>query len=354
LRDKFFWLNKTYELKDISLKARSHLFKDGHRYDTSKFSLNKLLAQLGKSLDTSVSLFPPKVEFMLPKKFSILRKEDVTSHKLSTDQVSKQKNAEIFPYINPSIYLRFGGSKALSNKWQAGQSWLKYVIASQNVSVSPIMPYLGYGETNKDGENTLYRKTLAFPEKPEEMTYPYAFEYFLPLSVRPLTSTLPGKSSFKSLNGRTFSQNYKLTNQIGYFNFGLSGIGRLPRLSRSFFHALFSRNKLDDFRKFKIDYLKIFLMSVPLFHNSEFSFNSSFKIFWTSVFKSKMFFDKLSFRYDFLFNFFIRLQLFPLYASLLYLNNIGTVFDGTFLNNSNIVLYNQYLNFKSYERFIFF
>lgn len=356
MRDKFFWLQKTYELREVGLDARVKLFNHPFKYQTSQYSLNKIIPQLGKSLDTNVILNPPKIDFTFFRKFLISERKPLNSvsNGSTVNSVSK-KLPEVFFSVDPSIYLRFGGPKALSKNWLAGQSWLKFVIASQNVSVASLAPFAGYGKDDDGGEYSLNRSDI--DEKP---VVPYSFEYFLPFSVQSIASTLPLRKSLISpeitglSGGRTFSHNFELADQKGFFNFGLSGIGRLPRLSRSFFHALFSRNKLDDLKKFKTQYLKIFLMSVPLFHNTEFAANSSFKLFWIHLFSQKYSHNATSLKYDFFFNFFSAFQRFPEYATFSHLSNIGSYVDIFSLNDFNLLLYNQYSTIKASKRFQFF
>lgn len=356
MRDKFFWLQKTYELREVGLGARVKLFKQPFKYQTSQYSLNKVIPQLGKSLDTNIILNPPKIDFTFFRKFLISEQKSFNSGlNSSTDNVVSMKLPEVFFSVDPSIYLRFGGPKALSKNWFAGQSWLKFVVASQNVSVASFGPFDGYGKDDDGGEYSLNR-----PDINEKSSIPYSFEYFLPFSIQSITSTLPLKKSFISpeitglSNGRTFSHNFELADQKGFFNFGLSGIGRLPRLSRSFFHVLFSRNKLDDLKKFKIQYLKIFLMSVPLFHNSEFAANASFKLFWMHLFSQKYSHNITNLKYDFFFNFFSAFQRFPEYATFFHLSDIGTSVDIFSLNDFNLLLYNQYSVIKAFKKFQFF
>ena len=63
------------------------------------------------------------------------------------------------------------------------------------------------------------------------------------------------------------------------FNFGIFGIGRLPRLSRSYFHMLFFRNKIQDFVQLKSSFIKLQLMGLPFF--SVYSRSRSFSLFWS-------------------------------------------------------------------------
>lgn len=358
LKDKLFWMSKTYELRQIGTSASSRLFNKTSDAKVSPYSLRKLALQLGKSYDTRVTLVPPNVNFSILKKLIISDKAASTMSKSFGELGDISKLPEIFKYVNPSIYFRFGGSKALSDRWHAGQSWLKFVVASQNVGSVPSSRFGDY-DVLKEKKWTPADVFEMYRTKIDTEGIPVSFEYFLPFSTTSFASTLPSKESIlpfaDSLNGKTISQHFRLRKHQGYFNFGLSGIGRLPRLSRSFFHMLFSRNKLDDFRKLKIEYLRLFLMSVPLFHNSEFSMNSSFKLFWRLLFDANYATTKDSFRYNLLFNSFLNFKIFLLYDKLLHLSQIGTVVDFVNAGDSNsIILQNQYSKIKAYQRFMFF
>ena len=81
------------------------------------------------------------------------------------------------------------------------------------------------------------------------------------------------------------------------FNFGIFGIGRLPRLSRSYFHMLFFRNKIQDFVQLKSSFIKLQLMSLPFF--SIYSRNRSFNLFWSYFLMSR--FQEKPIRYVFIF-----------------------------------------------------
>ena len=147
---------------------------------------------------------------------------------------------------------------------------------------------------------------------------------------------------------------------MSLFNFGLSGVGRLPRLSRSFFHMLFFRNKVQDFMSLKTLLLKVQLMSLPCFFLG-FSENS-FGLFWEfflfdSSYKENSF--SLSRRYLILF------RMSNSYSGSYYLNFdsvFGKPYLGYFLSLSNYLdfnsnrwynLWNQYDSIKAYNKFIF-
>jgi hypothetical protein len=145
----------------------------------------------------------------------------------------------------------------------------------------------------------------------------------------------------------------------GYFNFGLSGVGRLPRLSRSFFHMLFFRNKLEDFKSLKIVLLKLYLMSVPLFNRSDFSTNSSFKLFWSFILgKTESNISEMPLRYSFLFDMFKRYQINLEFSSLIHLSELGSlvqIYPNEHFDSSNIiVLHDQYAKLKAYDKYRFF
>lgn len=329
LKDKDFWLSRNYELQDIrnSISSKERI-KPG--------TFGKFFAQLGKPFNLDVpkafgkyhtsKRSHPLVDLNLWRKakaFEIISKESI-----------KKKRMKALLY--PSIYKRFSGPKANSGRWHKGQSWLKFVVASQNVSVRPQnarkqFPYKPLKKANRlrASMNSLVHSHKFFD------TY---------------VSSRPQFRKFHSPNTA-----YKR----GYFNFGLSGIGRLPRLSRSFFHMLFFRNKLDDFKLLKINFLKLYLMSLPLFNNSDFVPNCSFKVFWSFILGLKTSrFSDLKLRYGILFNNFNCLKQNMELSTYVYHPFFGSLmsyYDSVdFVDGNLLFLNNQYTSLKAHRKFLFF
>lgn len=137
------------------------------------------------------------------------------------------------------------------------------------------------------------------------------------------------------------------------FNFGIFGIGRLPRLSRSYFHMLFFRNKIQDFVQLKSSFIKLQLMALPFF--SIYSRNRSFNLFWSYFLMSQS--RGNSIRYVSIFQFsnfdsFKQLRKFLVaQPSTGYLFGLST---RAFSDSSYINLWNQYSAFSIYDKFLFF
>lgn len=131
------------------------------------------------------------------------------------------------------------------------------------------------------------------------------------------------------------------------FNFGLSGVGRLPRLSRSYFHMLFFRNKIQDFIALKTSFLKLQMMSLPFLFL--YSRNRSFNLFWSSL----LFSESGNIRYSILFdsnsNKHSSVYVDP--YSIINSINYGTLFNFT---SGYLHLHNQYAKIKAFERFSLF
>jgi hypothetical protein len=304
--DKIFWLSRTQEIKQVGLDAKKFLFskRDSffNKIDISTFSLSKLTSQLGNSIDVIIPVLPPKLEFFKNK--PIFLNSSMFSFKNQFIDFKKlTKNIEIMSFLNPNIYLTFGGPKALSTRWHSGQSWLKFVIASQNSSTRPFHSFYGYGQTQMKKRRGVHLPDKAIYELERQSALSNFKTNKTILFENNPKKTLPqinGFGSFisPSLNGKTVAPPFLIPETSGYFNFGLSGIGRLPRLSRSFFHALFSRNKLESFAELKKNYLKLYLSSIPLFQNTAFGNNFSFSVFWKLVMNSNYFFFFDTFRYN--------------------------------------------------------
>ena len=137
------------------------------------------------------------------------------------------------------------------------------------------------------------------------------------------------------------------------FNFGIFGIGRLPRLSRSYFHMLFFRNKIQDFVQLKSSFIKLQLMGLPFF--SIYSRNRSFNLFWSYFLMSQ--FQESSIRYISIFQFSNFNSSRQLRKFLVSQPSSGYIFglstkvskDRCYIN-----LWNQYYAFNIYDKFLFF
>lgn len=333
LKDKNFWFSKIYELQEIRDRVNGK-FKDPKILSHTEASIN-ILDQLGKPLNLDVPMTVPRLALNNENQINLIDKkyfEKTPNQFLSNKQITNFYFS-LLPRLYPDIFLRFGGPKVRSSRWHMGQSWMKFVVATQNASVYPPGPK----QIKKVGAN--------------------------PSTVHKI---LDYKNSFKNSNGKVFQNKFFKTAGIkrkhGFFNFGLSGIGRLPRLSRSFFHMLFFRNKLDDFKKLKTQFLKIYLMSIPRFSDNitvDFNTNTSFKIFWSFLLgysESKL--SYLNLRYSFLFSMFLPNRLNLNFSDFIFHSAFGTIIaqhSNSSLQNSQILLLsNQYINFKSYDRFKFF
>lgn len=324
-------------MEKIGEDIKSHIYGNNSKSKIDGRSLRKILPQLGKALDTRIELFPPNLKFYNSKKYIL---QDSDTFGFNSGLKDSLLNSEFPPSIDPSIFRRYGGSKALSSDWHKGQSWIKYIIATQNLTVVP------YSDQQKV-ETSTNKNVINFPFFGLLTSW---WGNTLDLSKIENDSNLVPKS-----DGRQFGKFEEVASHSGYFNFGLSGIGRLPRLSRSFFHMLFSRNKLDDFRKLKLNYLKIYLMSLPLFNQSELKYNLSFQLFWQSLLKSRGFSNENEFRYNILFKFLGEYVYFPIYSNILTHSSLGTI---TSLNlggsQRSIFLHDQYNQLKTYNKFLFF
>jgi len=337
LYDKVFWLSKSYELQNLS----RHLIEKTASPNSlvNSKSLNQLiLGQLGKPLDLVVPKVVARANTFDKFKLGLVD-FNTSGSKAATKIVDREllKRDMFLQRIYPDIFVRAGGPKISSRQWHMGQSWMKFVVASQNISVAPIS---SDSELNKffseDKVSSSLNDIISPIWRTERLGYngqPRQTKFVMSLDTRP---------------------------KHGYFNFGLSGIGRLPRLSRSFFHILFFRNKLDDFKRLKSVFLKLYLMSIPLFNKSDFFTNSSFKLFWSFVLglsDSRVFVFPL--RYSFLLNnMFRQYQVNPEFSSLIHLPELGTivsVHSREYLTSSNIlILHNQYDKLKAYQKYKFF
>lgn len=333
LKDKNFWFSKIYELQEIRDRVTGK-FKDLNMSSHTEAS-GIILDQLGKPLNLDVPMTVPRLALNKENQINLIDKKSFEKN-LNHFRNNKELTNFYFsllPRLYPDIFVRFGGPKVRSSRWHMGQSWMKFVIATQNASVYPP----GRKQIKKVGANpsTVY-------------------------------NVVDYKNSFKNPDRKVFQNKFLKTAGIkrkhGFFNFGLSGIGRLPRLSRSFFHMLFFRNKLDDFKKLKIQFLKIYLMSIPKFSDNvtvDFNNNTSFRIFWSFLLgssESKL--SHLNLRYSFLFNMFLSDRLNLDFSNLIFHSAFGTIISlhsNLSLKSSQILLLsNQYINFKSYDRFKFF
>lgn len=337
LHDKDFWLSKNYELQQIRDRISASFGRSSENLKIQKF--RAILDQFGKPLDTTVPTSLPKMQFFgQENKFNL---GDSKFIKLNSELFQNNLNSnarsrppKILPYIYPDIFMRFGGPKASSRRWHLGQSWMKFVVATQNVSVFP---------EGKRRFQKHYRNNQKLRSVLDSVVQPGSFS--IGFDGKP--------KQYK------FSKLPEIKRRYGFFNFGLSGIGRLPRLSRSFFHMLFFRNKLDDFKNLKIQFLKLYLMSVPLFHNTDFSSNASFKIFWSFLTGAK--YSKyafFNFRYNLLFTNFNVFKTNINFSNFIHHPHLGTLFSSyrcsDFLPVQTIILHDQYSTFKALQRFRLF
>jgi hypothetical protein len=357
LLDKVFWLSRAEEIKQIGSDAQKVLFDKSNNFynsiNVSKFSLIKLTTQLGKSLDLVIPIIPPKIEFFLNQPIDLNSKFFKKLQNTSKIRNYSKKH-EFSSFLNPTIYFSFGGPKALSYRWHRGQSWLKFVVASQNSTTAGTYPGYGFTKSRSSANRKRYLPDKAI----YSLNAMKNFERNNP-SFGSSLNTLPDVLNFNffsySLNGKFQPPPFIIPESSGHFNFGLSGIGRLPRLSRSFFHAIFSRNKLENFTKLKKLYLKFSLMSIPLFHHTVFSNNSSFSLFWVSLIDSKYLLNKGTFRYNVFFHFFSMYKIHPDFSTCLLVQPLGILFDSFFLkSNDNLILQKQYENIKNFDKFFFF
>lgn len=339
LKDSDFWLSKSYELK----KLRDSISPNKtFQHSKAPRSFDTILAQLGKPLDLTVPMAFRRLNAVgTPYKKTVFDSSAVTS--IKTPVHSAVDRGFLRTILYPDIFKRFGGAKATSVRWNSGGSWLKYVIASQNVTTRPMLGDLSFG-TQPD--EILTKDLFNHPQ-----IY-YHLNAFGNLSREGGINRLGHEQTPGHIT-------HELRRKYGYFNFGLSGIGRLPRLSRSFFHMLFFRNKLDDFKKLKVSFLRVYLMSVPLLHNTDFHTNESFKLFWSFLlgfYESKISFLKT--RYHFLFNTSSVRKDNPDLSSFIYHPLLGSLVDlnVSYLDNGKdlLILPNQYGYFKAFDRFSFF
>lgn len=335
LRDKNYWFSKVYELQEIRnrLQHKTKSSNDNNRVVNSH-SVEKsdvILDQLGKPLNLDIPMTIPRLPTIEKSKINLTDQQNFVP--ITSQRTLSNFYFSLLPKLYPDLFIRFGGPKAHSSRWHKGQSWLKFVVASQNVSVYPV---------NRDR-----RKKLSS-------------------NLATSRHIIHSKGSFHNFGHKIFQNKFLKTPQIkrkhGFFNFGLSGIGRLPRLSRSFFHMLFFRNKLDDFKKLKTEFLKIYLMSIPLFYGNttmDFNKNVSFNTFWTLLLgfsDSKL--SNFKLRYAFLFNMLFGYRQNLNFSDFIFHPNFGTlvsVYSNDSLQASKVLLLSdQYKNFKSYNRFRFF
>lgn len=341
LKDKDFWFSRIYELQEIRNRISDNILTINSQKEPKIQKFRVLLDQLGKPLDIQIPTSLPRLQLLNYGTENRLNFIDLNFKKNVFDSSNdlnigekKSPALTVLPHLYPDVFMRFGGSKASSQRWHMGQSWLKFVVASQNVSVFPI----------SDTRNQLY---------PPSQTRVKNFSDDI------ITSSISSKGFSRIPYQNRYNMTPEIRDKHGFFNFGLSGIGRLPRLNRSFFHMLFFRNKLDDFKKLKIQFLKLYLMSLPLFHSTDFSSNSSFKIFWsffTGLSSSK--YDIFDFRYNLLFTSFNSYRFNFNFSSFLYHPFLGTLVAYysplLFVNNEVLILQDQYLTFKSFEKFKIF
>ena len=134
------------------------------------------------------------------------------------------------------------------------------------------------------------------------------------------------------------------------FNFGLSGIGRLPRLSRAYFQMLFVRNRMQNFVDLKHSFVKLQLMSIPAV--SIYSRNKSFNLFWLYFLSS--YDSSVSVRYSSIFRF----SNFGFNRGLVNFSEgnakLGYLFHIKNLNENSLNLWGQYSSIKAYDKFLFF
>lgn len=333
LKEKDFWFSRNYELENLRDRISGGEFlKPG--------AFGKISNQLGKPLNLDVSRAFGK--FYTRKSLGLISDLNLWKKQRALHSINEavKSSKRIKALLYPSIFRRYGGPKANSKRWHKGQSWLKFVIATQNASVRPSFnikanPGLKFLNRSVESQASLRR-----------LVYSNGF--------------LNGSSRLQSIGLHKPNK----PREFGYFNFGLSGVGRLPRLSRSFFHMLFFRNKLNDFKNFKINFLKIYLMSLPLFHNSDFSNNSSFKLFWSFFlgFKESRNQDvkdfASEFRYNFLFNNSLANNKHIDFSSVVYHPFFGFLFSYYNLSNSVnfkfVILDDQYNFLKSFYKYNFF
>lgn len=336
LKDKHFWLNRNYELENL----RNRLF--GDQFSKSG-TFGKFLDQLGKPLNLDVprafGKFYTRKNQKILVNFNFFRKQQALKNITSSVLDSNKINALLYP----NIYRRFGGSKINSKRWNKAQSWMKFVVATQNTSVRPSLnlhlnPSSKFLDRDVESEASLRR-----------LVYSNGFLNVVNQNKQSIGLHRPEQLS-----------------HYGFFNFGLSGIGRLPRLSRSFFHMLFFRNKLNDFKNLKISFLKIYFMSLPIFNNSnsDLQKNVSFNLFWSYLLGFKKFNNLTfknysnSFRYKFLFNNnFHELKfnfILHSYVNQPFLGSLVSYYNPNRFFKDTLILNNQYIFFKSYKKFIVF
>ena len=103
---------------------------------------------------------------------------------------------------------------------------------------------------------------------------------------------LLGKSWLRYITSKSF----RISTTKNIVNYGFSGVGRLPKLSRSFFQLLFIQNKLTDFKNLKSHFMLFNLASFINFNNNFFNKKSNFSIFWGN-FLNKSFTSKKNLKY---------------------------------------------------------
>lgn len=341
LYDKVFWLSKSYELQNLGQQLLKRTDNMKGFFD-SKLLNRAILSQLGKPLDLPVPKVLARVAESSKPALQLSDSNTLAgggSRAATTAEVVKRElinKTRLVQRIHPDIFVRAGGPKISSKQWHMGQSWLKFVIASQNVSVAPISSdselSFGLGGNMQSSLNDI---------------------------VSPVWRA--DSEGFTGLSQQSnFVMSFDTRPKHGYFNFGLGGIGRLPRLSRSFFHMLFFRNKLEGFKGLKKKFLNLYLMSIPLFNKSDFVSNSSFRLFWLFLLGlNNSSVSWLPLRYAFVVNnMFRQYQINFEFSNLLHLSELGTlvpIYSLEHFSSDNIlILPDQYAKIKAYRKYEFF
>ena len=124
-------------------------------------------------------------------------------------------------------------------------------------------------------------------------------------------------------------------------NLGLSGIGRLPVLFRSYFIMLFYKNKMQDFKNLKFNFLKLQIMCFN-------SYKISSKKSYQSFFWSNFLFNNKN-RYNFIINKISRKNI--NYNSIVYHPFLGSYISAYKLNHNIFSFNGQFKPFFSYNKF---
>ena len=131
------------------------------------------------------------------------------------------------------------------------------------------------------------RFSVFFPVNKVEPLFRNYPENFKRIPFSKNRSYLLGKSWLHFLNTKSFR--IKRTKSLS--SFGFSGVGRLPKLSRSFFNLLFIQNRLNNFKILKSNFILINLMSFYNFNQQ----NNKFNLFWNHFLNNKNNFLKKNF-----------------------------------------------------------